>query len=240
MNKIDKRIRDLWVKHKTSESDKRRENCPEDKLLASYVDGLLKGPDNEQIERHLSECNDCLELILLHKKVCDDEIHETVLDAPQEWIERAVNLHPLKEKDATESLFDIVLKFAKETIEVIKNPGNLPISYETCPVPVRGEKEKLSTNIVTLGKTFSNIKTEIEIEKVDEGFVNIRVAVKSIKSDLPLKGLRISLLNPSQEVASCMIEDGEVCFEDIRLGEYFVNLNRLGDSIGQISLSLKG
>ena len=239
MDEIDKKIKHIWNKIRKPDTSTKREDCPGDKTLSYYIDGVLKETDKERIEKHLLKCNNCLELILLHKKVKENEAHEAVPDVPMGWIERAIDLLPEKEKDATVGLFDVVLRFAKETIEIIRNPGNLSISYGAIPVPIRGEKKILSTNLVTLSKRFPDVESKVEVERVGEANVNIKIMTKGVKSGLPLEGLRISLFNPRREIASYVAENGEVHFEGLRFGEYVIKITMPDKKIGQISLNIK-
>ncbi|MFV1951288.1 MAG: zf-HC2 domain-containing protein [Nitrospinota bacterium] len=239
MDEIDKKIKHIWNKIRKPDASTKREDCPDDKTLSYYIDGVLRETDKERIEQHLLECSNCLDLILLHKKVKENEAHEAVPDVPIGWIERAIDIFPEKEKDAAVSPFDIVFRFAKETIEIIRNPGNLSISYGTVPVPVRGEKKILSTNLVTLSKRFPDVESEVEVEKIGKNNVNIKIITKGVTSGLPLEGLRISLFNPHREIASYVAENGEVHFEDLRFGEYVIKITMLNKKIGQVSLNIK-
>lgn len=239
MDDLDKKIKKLWYKFYKHPLSAKKEDCPGDRLLACYNDGMLKEQDKERIEQHLLVCNDCLDLVLLQEKVRREEAHEAIPDVPRRWIEKAINLFPEKEKDITEGLFDIALKFAKDAIEVIRNPGHLLISYGAVPVPVRGEEKTLSTNLITLSKTFSDEESEVEVERIGKGRVNLKVMTKGVKSGAYLEGIRVSLFNPSREIASYVAESGEVFFAGIRLDKYVIKIIRLGTEIGQISLNLK-
>jgi hypothetical protein len=237
MDELDRKIKHIWNKAGKPDSRMKKGHCPEDTLLSSYMDGTLNKTDKERIEKHLLECANCLDLIHLYKKVREDEAREAVHDAPAAWIKKAMNL--VSEKETVEGLFDIVLKFARETIEILANPGNLAISHIAVPVPVRGKKSALSANHITLNKTFSDVESEVEVTRVGEGCVNIRVMIKDIKTGVPAEGLRINLFNPHREIASYIAKNGEVRFEDIGFGKYVIKLNRQGKEIGQLSLNIK-
>jgi hypothetical protein len=189
------------------------------------------------VEQHLLECNNCLDLIVLQNKIRAEEAHESITDVPAYLMNKAMDL--VAEKDTGEGLFDIVLKFARETIEIIRNPGNLAISHAAVPVPVRGEKSVLSTNIITLSKTFSDVESEVEVMRVGEDFVNIRTIIRYVESGEPVEELRVSLFNPRREMASCIAKNGKVHFEGLRFGKYVIKINRQGREIGQISLNIK-
>jgi hypothetical protein len=237
MDELDKKIKKIWNKVKKPAAVKGKENCPGDNVLSYYTDGILKEADKEKVEQHLLQCKDCLEMILLQNKVRQGEALEAVPEAPSSWMEKAMDLVPAK--DARDGVFDIVLKFARETIEIITNPGNLLISYDAVPLPVRGERKKLPANFVNLSKTFSDIKCDIEVEKVADRHVNLKIITRDIKSELPAERLRISLFNPRKEIASFIAKKGDAHFEGLRFGEYVIKVNRQGKQIGRVSLEIK-
>lgn len=73
------KVRTKWIlRNKVSRSHSKRigERCLEDIIISCYVDGLMKEKDKEMAEKHLTECNNCIDLLLLHKKVREDETHE--------------------------------------------------------------------------------------------------------------------------------------------------------------------
>jgi hypothetical protein len=232
MDDIDKKIKELWHGVRKQDSGKERESCLADTVLSHYIDGALEEAAREKVEFHLAECNSCLDLVLLHKKLTQDEAIETASHVPEILLQKAKSLVP--EKQTQVDIFDIVLKFAKETIDIIKNPGNLAISYSAAPVPVRGEKQSIPTNLVTLSKTVNDLMCDIEVEKVGDGHVNIKIFTKMVKSGKPPEKLRISLFNPHQEIASNFAENGEAHFEGLMFGEYVIQINKQGKKIGQV------
>lgn len=237
MDEIDKRIKYIWNRFKKKDTGSKSDNCPQEKTLSRYIAGVLKKADREMVEKHLLECNRCLDLILLHKKIKEDEAYEGIIDVPKPWIERAIALNTQKKKDKSKGFFDIVLRFTQETIEIIRNPGNLSVSYGTIPVQLRAEKG-VSSNIVHLRKRFSHIESEVQVERAGDGIVNMKVTTKDVENGLFVKGLRISLLNPRREIASYIVQNGEAFFKGIRFGEYVIKLIRQGREIGQISLNI--
>jgi hypothetical protein len=141
--------------------------------------------------------------------------------------------------DVTEGLFDIVLRFIKEKIEVADNPGNLSIFFETAPMPARAGRKELSDNLITLKKSFADFKSSIEVERVDDRYVNMKVITENIRSGSPATDLRISLFNPVQEIASYVVEDGMALFMDLKYGRYIIKISSGKKKIGEISLDLR-
>jgi hypothetical protein len=236
MDELDKKIKSLWSKVRSNPVNK-CEECPEVQTLLYFIDGILKEADRERVEKHLLECSHCTDLVILNNKVKHDEVNAVLPQAPESWVLNAMNL--VSEKDDAAGLFDIALKFAKETIEILTNPANLPVSMGAAPVPVRGENEILYTDHVVLSKTFNTIKSDCEIERIDDDNLNIRVFMKNLESGEPAQGLRVNLFNPDQEIASFTVEHGEVCFSDVSFGKYVIRIMKQGSEIGQISLNLK-
>ncbi len=237
MDELDKKIKYILHKSRKEKSGGIKSKCLSDNMLASYADGSLKDNENEKVEHHLTECGECLDMVILHHKVSQGEALEAVPEVPLSLMNRARSL--VKENKTGESLFDIVLKFAQETIDIITNPGNLGISYMAAPVPVRGEKSTLSTKTITLHKKLDIMSTEIEISKTGDSKVNIRIIITDTESKTKVEGLRISLFNPDREMASSIAKDGVTSFRNIIFGKYVIKIIRHGKDLGQISLNIK-
>lgn len=73
MDKLDETIKYLWNKYKKLHSKSWGENCLENITISRYIDGLIKEEDKGPVEKHLAECDSCLDLLLLHKKIKDDD-----------------------------------------------------------------------------------------------------------------------------------------------------------------------
>jgi len=237
MDELDKKIKHIWRKSKKQAPDMKAGMCPGHNMLASYIDGALRDADKDKMERHILECGHCLDLVMLHHKVKESEAIERVPKVPAFLVRRARDL--VTEKETREGIMDIVLKFARETIEIITNPGNLGISYTAAPVPVRGEKKDAAGNHISLHKNFADMESDVDILKTGEGRVNIRILSKDIASGRPVEGARISLLNPEREMASHIARKGEVLFEGLSFGKYMIRISRKGREAGHISIDIK-
>jgi hypothetical protein len=235
MDELDKKINGSLAGIKKQGPGTKKSRCPDDNLLASYADGVLRDNVKEGVERHLTECNNCLDLVISYNKVKVSEAHEAVPDVPTALINKAMDLV----KDKGEGIFDIVLKFARETIDIITNPGNLGISYSAVPVPVRSGESPTEANLITLNRTFSEVESAVDVERVGEGRVNISTRIKDISSGKPAEGLRVSLLDPDREIASYIAKNGEACFEGLGFGKYVLRYQKHGEETGRISLNIK-
>jgi hypothetical protein len=238
MDELDKKIKDILKKTKSAVSGEKEMNCPEEIVLSQFIDDVLDNSDKQKMEHHLVECSFCLDQVIMHKKIREEEALEGMPDVPHAIVQRAMNLVTAKKKDLAAEIVDVILTFAKETIEIM-NPGNLSISYGAVPVPVRGEKKTVSSNMVTLHKVFAHLEAEVDVERIGDGTVNIRITTKDISSSEHAGRLRISLFNPHREIASDIVERGEAHFDMLRLGEYVIRIHKKGEEIGHVSLNIK-
>lgn len=236
MDDIDQKIKVMWDKLKAEKLITDTGNCPDDRQLLRYVEGILTGPENDSIEQHLLSCDGCLNSVIVYEKL-KKELPDAVPEIPTAWIEKVVSMLP--GKDVAEDIFDIVLKFAKETIEIIKNPGSLTISRGPILVAVRGISGTASADYVTVSKIFPDIRTEVEVERAKSNRLNIKVLITPEGSGIYPQNLRVSIYNPFQEIASSIAENGEADFTEMKFGKYIIKLLKRGEKIGQVSLDLK-
>ncbi len=237
MDELDKKIKSIWSKAKETHKGGGKQPCPEDSVLSSFIDGGLKESVREGIEKHLLACGDCLDIVIAHSKMSAEEAHETIPEVPAFLMNKAMSL--VRKKESGPGFVDIVLKFARETIEIISNPGNLGISYNAVPVPVRGEGSTQSANIITLNRAFSDVECAADVEMVRAGHINIKAMIRDVRSGKPAEGLRINLFNPDREIASHIAKEGEVYFKCLTLGQYIIKIDRQGNTIGQLSMNIE-
>lgn len=64
MSKQDSQDRLLWQKFKPRPAHYRDRRCPDETMLAGYIDGILSAPESDRIESHLVDCPDCLSSVL--------------------------------------------------------------------------------------------------------------------------------------------------------------------------------
>ena len=155
----------------------------------------------------------------------------------QEWIERAKNL--MQDRNEKKDMVDIVISAAKGLLEILDNMGNLPVSHIASVAPVRSNADIESANIIALSKTFDDEIAEVQIERVRDNFLNLKVMIKGISSDTPLEGIRVSLFNPDRELASYIAKNGEAYFKELSIGKYIVKISKSGQEIGELSLVIK-
>lgn len=236
MKETDKRIKAIWDRMKKEGAVSGGGTCLDDKQLLYYVDGVLNESEKARVEQHLLSCDECLHLIVSYEKLRHEPL-EAAPDVLREWNKKIMNMLPGKE--SAEGVFDIVIRVAKEALEIIRNPGNLTVIQGPIPVSVRGVSGVVPDNFITVSKTFSDIRSEVEIERTGGAHINIRVVVTNTFSGMPVQGLRISVFDLFSEKASYISENGEAYFTEMRLDKYTIRLMRKGKKVGQVSLDLE-
>jgi hypothetical protein len=211
--------------------------CPADELLADYLEGRLSEKKASDIERHLSSCDICLEELAVANSLLLGG-HLTELESvPAEVTESAVHL--ICSQDW------LVFKFLPERIE--RSLKELPTKIfdllnhkswgELQPQPVRGPKRKVGKDFVLLKKTFQDIDTEIEIEKIGDNMARIRVRI--LADDAVSQIIRVTLKKEDREIASYLAERSFVLFDDIPFDHYSLTFARDGSMLGIYHFEIK-
>lgn len=204
-----------------------RTGCPDEESLASYLSGVLADDAREKVEAHLAECSYCLEETVVAYKAGEDQGLERV---PQRLLNGAMEL--VKE---TESLFDLVVRFVKDSVELVSSVGFTTLT--PVPVGVRGVGTAGAEKILQMEKEVGRFKLGLELEQVETGVC--RIAARVTESDgKPVDGVRLSLIAGGREQASFLTRGGQVAFDRVPQGDYSLALSESGGPVGTVKLSL--
>lgn len=69
-----------------------KKRCPDEERLADYMEGHLSPEDRDKVEAHLSDCDDCLEMLMLTKQLDPDKARFNLEPAPNRITRSAVQL----------------------------------------------------------------------------------------------------------------------------------------------------
>lgn len=211
--------------------------CPAVETLADYLEGRLSEKKGSQVERHLSSCDICLEELAVANSLLLGS-HLTELESvPAEVTEAAV--HSICSQDwlVSETLPEKVERSLKELPTKISDFLNHKSCGELQPQPVRGPKRKVGRDFILLKKTFQDVNTEIEIEKIGDNKTRIRVRI--LADDAASQTIRVTLKKGDREIASYLAERSYVLFEDIPFGHYSLTLARDGSLLGIYHFEIK-
>lgn len=210
--------------------------CPSDETLMDFLEHRLHGKALQKIEQHLSACTNCREQVAVCADLLGNASADDSVSVPRRLTQRAVDsVLGL----ANQSLFHKLTHGARRRIAA----GVVVLERLTWrPVPaaaaLRGRSEALSPEVIRREKQFGDLRVDIEIEKSGADQALIRVKIPSSQVDTGL--VRVALFSQDREVASALLGDVPVAFEEIPLGTYrlvFVKQNR---QLGQYAFEIAG
>lgn len=211
--------------------------CPNDEMLADYLLGRLAEKEGSEMEKHLSNCTTCLEEMVIANSLFRGGDLPLLDPVPAQVTETAVRL--IQDLDATvsDSLSDKFERAIKTLPTRISDFLNHKTWAELQPQPIRGSKKIVTKDLVLFKKSFKNIETEIEIEKMGENRAHIRARL--LLDDTTSRTIRVTLKKGDREIASHLAEAAQVLFEDIPFGHYSLTFARDGLTLGICQFEIK-
>ena len=214
-----------------------RHQCPNDERLIDYMEGRLTEKVRSDLERHLSECEMCLEEIVITNHMVARGDRYELEPTPAEVTDTAIEMAIERNRTPTFGLIDFAGKCFSNLASYFVKLNRLWPWGRWNPAPIRGIKVAASQDYVCLEVPFKDVKTDIEIEKTGKSNANIRLRLKEpVKIH---KNLRVTLKNGDRELASYLLEGTNVYFEDIPFGRYSISLAGANQILGTYSFEIK-
>jgi hypothetical protein len=211
--------------------------CPADEMLAGYLLGRLAEKEGSEMEKHLSDCTICLEELVIANSLFQGGDLPQLDAVPAEVTETAVRLVQDLDSTVSDSLSEKFERAIKTLPTRISNFLNHKTWAKLQPQPIRSSKRIVAKDLVLLKKTFRDIETEIEIEKMGENRAHIRVRL--LLADTTNQTIRVTLKKGDREIASHLAEGAHVLFEDIPFGHYSLTFARDGLTLGICQFEIK-
>ena len=216
--------------------------CPDEERLADYLEGRLSKEARSQIEEHMSDCEVCLDAFVISRGFIRGG-HQSELESVQSNVTQdAVRLiNSRDQKIERTSLWSRLNRSVERSVKDLHQwSADLFNSVhwgELAYAPTRGPKERLSNDLQRLRRTFTDIRTEIEIEKRGEGKALIRI---KLIEDIKGKSIRATLKQGEREIYSDLLNNGNhVLLEDVPFGSYNLVLTREGVELGTYRFKIK-
>ena len=212
--------------------------CPQEELLADYLEDRLGIDERSGIESHFSECSRCLDEFLTansivqnRQNLAPDPVPEHVTEAAVKLVAKRISRPQGSYKPRSYPLFYKIYSRFSEHIKLMRFNKN---RYAL----VRGSRMSESSDFYRVRKMFKDIVTEIEIEKADLQIATIRVTL--INGFGNENDYRLTLRNrKNREIASHRISDKFAIFENIPFGHYSLAFIKNGEKIGTYSFQIK-
>ncbi|HEX9879826.1 MAG TPA: zf-HC2 domain-containing protein [Candidatus Binatia bacterium] len=210
-----------------------RVGCPDEESLAVYLSGSLADEERDGLERHLAACSYCLSEVAAANEASEPGEKVSV---PQWLTERAM---ALVQAPRAASLFDLVIRFVKDTVEMVQQSGEWMSTLAPQPAAVRGAAKPASRGLLQVERQMGAHKIALEVEKTDGGGCQVIVRVTG-EDGKPVDGVRLSLKAGEREQASFLTRQGQAVFESVPEGEYDLILSLAAATLGTIRLKIVG
>jgi len=219
--------------------------CPGEEILADYIEGRLEDKQRRSIENHLSTCDRCLQTIVVANSMYTDYDCYEFQEVP-EYVTQTIIQNFISQKD---KLWNIMLTRARRFWEQFKislaDYGMLFFSdLQLAPVR-RGTRVVHARNQSRRRKAFDRLKTDIEIQKTGDNQARIKIQIK--RSADEIDKIRVILLKRKldispvidREIASDILHDNSVLFENIPFDHYNLTFTRDGVTLGRYLFQIK-
>jgi hypothetical protein len=208
--------------------------CLKKEEIVDYLENRLKDDDRTRTELHLSECDTCLEELMVFNSIVRSEGLTELDPVPKEVTQAAVNSIRVAEDYPT---FEKFLKVLKKMLSKWSDlfADFLPLRNMRL-APIRGSKRVVSEDLVLIRKSFTDFNVEIEVEKTGPDRARIDVIVTEKTKANPI---RVTLLKNKREVSSYLTNGSNAVFEDMPFGHYLLLFMRNGAKIGEYLFEIK-
>ena len=209
----------------------------DEEMLADYLEGRLSEKERSKMEQHLTECQTCLEdLIVTNDMVRGGEGPE-VNPVPDRVTQAAVHLVNNRSfLIPAGSLWERTKQSIKGLYAKLSDPFRAALQGEWSLAPIRGSRRFVSDDLIHIRKTFKEVETDIEIEKTGDQKAHIRVSLPRAELE---RGIRVTLIRGEREISSHPLNDGPALFEEIPFGHYGLTFARNGVKLGTYLFKIK-
>jgi hypothetical protein len=212
--------------------------CPQEELLADYLEDRLGIEERSGIESHFSECLRCLDEFLTANSITQNRENLAADPVPERVTEAAVNLVAKLVSRSQNSYKLKGYRFLNKIYYRISEHIKLMRYNKNRFAPVRGPSGSETSDFYRVRKMFKEIVAEIEIEKADLQIATIRVTL--INGFGNENDFRVTLRNSNnREIASYRFSGKFAIFENIPFGHYSLAFMQNGKNIGSYHFQIK-
>ena len=211
--------------------------CPDEEMVAAYIEGLLPERLRAHMEAHLSVCDVCLAEFKVTNHMVKGGIRTNVCPVPPEVTESAVRLinsrNDLPKYSLRNKIGDLVSALRVKVTGSLHRGG----TGQAALTPIRGSQGAVSDELFHIQKNFKDFDVHIGIEKTGEDMAHIRIWLSSQKDSG--NNTRVTLKRNGRELCSSLLSGGHVVFEDIPFGPCRLIFDRDGVSLGVYAFNIK-
>lgn len=237
MTESDNNLKELvsWY-FKNPESEGKIFPCPREETLYDYLNDKLDPGVKEDVEKHLCQCESCLQTLLVVLELIEDTYVPKESDVPAH-VKKRVLAHVPSER--SQVLREVWEQIKKRSVSFFMELADLFSFKNQKFVYVRGKRKFISKNLVVVEKVFKDVKFEIEVEKIGANASDIKIKATHPQTGAPFSGVRINICDDTREVASFVALHGEAFFENIVFGNYRLMAWENKKKLGEVLLKIK-
>ena len=153
--------------------------CPDEEMLADYLEGRLSDEERSQMEEHLSACKGCLEELVVTNSLLRGGDRAKLNSVPEEVTGAAVRLVKRQRSTSCDFYIERIKRSLRNVRSKMSDLFSLKARTGWQLEPIRGSKIRVGKDLIYLRKTFKDIDTEIEVEKTGKNKAHIRVKLIS-------------------------------------------------------------
>lgn len=210
--------------------------CPDEETLIDFLEDRLTDRQRVRIENHLAGCRACRDQVATWMDLVHGDALAGAEPVPGGVTRNALDaVAGLARESMVSKLFEGTCRLFAQGKAAIEQ---IVIGHGAQPVAVRGDRSTVSGRLILLRKTFGDLDLHIEIEKSGAHQTLIRIACEEGQ---PLaEPIRVVLRKTQREVASMLLTDTPVVFEEIPYGIYALVFIRSGVQLGEYLFELTG
>lgn len=209
--------------------------------FAAYLEGALTEADRKSVEEHLLGCPPCREALAASLDRLS-MLAESLRSTPAHLLARAMDLGKVPQtagpqilEEDDESVLDIVVRWARDSLELVRTSGQL--AFATASQPVRRGDAPAKTGALQVEKKMGKFGVAVEMRQVERAL--FRITVRVMENAKPADRIRVSLLSGKRELASFLARQGKVLFDRISIGSYHLVILEAGTPVGKIRLKVE-
>lgn len=213
-----------------------KSGCPTEEQIADYLEDRTSEAQRIDVEGHLARCESCFEEFACYRSVVRGG------ESTPDQVPESVTLHTLDrlEQKGLLRLRPFKLPTAGGVRDLCRRMvGYLGFSHSSAALaPIRGSKRVVKEGFVEIRKTFQDLSTVIEIEKIPHHKVNIRVSFPGDDNEGGF--IRTTLVKDGRYVTSLLCAPTEpVVFDEVPFGVYALSFSRGGTLAGEYHFEIK-
>jgi len=210
------------------------DKCLKKEEIVDYLEGRLTGDDRTRAELHLSECDSCVEELVVFNGIVRSGMLSDFDPVPEEVTQSAIHsIKVAEDYPSSESALRTFKRMLSKWLDIFRD--FLPLRNLRL-APIRGSKRVVSEDLVLIRKSFADFDAEIEIEKTGPDRARIDVMLHKRTSEVPI---RVTLLKNQREVSSYLSNGTNAVFEDMPFDHYLILFTRNGAKIGEYLFEIK-